>query len=66
MCSVKKVFLEGLQLYLKRGSGTGIFCEISKNIFFHRAPLVAAFEIHRVKSSSKELSRTFASNILRN
>ena len=35
----------GLQLYLKGNSGTGVSCEfyeISKNIFFHRTPLVAA------------------------
>ena len=35
----------GLQLNQKRGSGTMFsceFCEISKNTFFHRTPLVAA------------------------
>ena len=36
----------GLQLYLKRESGTGVFLWIllnSKNIFLHRTPPVAAF-----------------------
>ena len=38
----------GLQLHSKRGSGTVFsceFCEISKNNFFYRTPLVAASEI---------------------
>ena len=58
-CSEKKVFLEisqnsqentgnyrnSQENYLKRDSGTGVFCEfckISKNTFFIRTPLVAA------------------------
>ena len=43
-CSVKKVFIEILQTSQENGSGTGVsceFCKISKNTFFHRAPLVA-------------------------
>ena len=57
----------GLQLYLKRDSGTGAcnfikketlaqvfsceFCEIYKNTFFYRIPLVAAFECQKVIAS---------------
>ena len=39
---------EGLQLYLKKTLAQVFyceFCEISKNTFFHRIPLVAASEI---------------------
>ena len=57
----------GLQLYLKRDSGTGAcnfikketlaqvfsceFCEIYKDNFFYRTPLVAAFECQKVITS---------------
>ena len=40
-----KLQASGLELYLKRESGTGVsceFCEISKNTFSYRTPLVAA------------------------
>ena len=41
-CSVKKVFLEISQNSLK---DTCEFCEISKNTFSYRIPLVAASEM---------------------
>ena len=52
-CSVKKVFLEISQnleetTFIKKETLTQVFSfelyEISKNTFFHRAPLVAASE----------------------
>ena len=37
----------GLQLLLKRDSGTGEFCEISKNTFSYRTPPVAASVVNK-------------------
>ena len=42
---INKVEGQGRQLYSKRDPGIGVsceFCEISKNIFFDKTPLVAA------------------------
>ena len=42
-----KLQVSGLQLYQKRNFSTGVsceFCEISKNTFFYKTPLVAASE----------------------
>ena len=54
MCSIKKVFLEISQIsyqacnFIKREALVQVssceFCEISKNTFFDRTPLVAASE----------------------
>ena len=47
-CSVKKVFTS----FIKKETMTQVFsckfCEISKNTFFHRTPLVAASSVYRV------------------
>ena len=61
-----KVARWGLQLYYKRGFGTGVFCEfceISKNTFFYRTPLVAASKAS--KKNQKLLSSFKLSNELR-
>ena len=50
----------GLQLYLKRDSGTGVsceFCKIFKNSFLYRTPLVAVSAVFHV--ASHKLSRNF-------
>ena len=40
-------FLSFIKLYLKKDSGTGEFCEIFKNAFFHRTPPMAASKIRK-------------------
>ena len=44
-------FLTNLQAFVKKETlaqaFSSKFCEISKNTFFHKAPLVAASEIHK-------------------
>ena len=55
MCSVKKVFLEKKETLAQVFSCE--FCEIFKNTFSHRTPLVAASEGFVISNKSGEIMK---------